>query len=348
MEGIDVCVICEAQNLTQKSWVDLDPTIRKPKSEIWIMFNTKMDTDFVYQLCVKNPPENMICEKVNYTDTNAPKTMISQVILDQAERMKQENYELYSNVWLGEPLTLGLFFAEFGKHNLIAPFLIPVLDDNSRIIAALDGGIAHYTVFHLAYLSPDGFIYGLFSYYQNGGTHAGHAEAIIDAIESCHFSRHMYPSELFYDYAMETKHALSDHNYRSDLDEYIDAFKARTGGKKTVFIPANKRKIDGCNAMRKVFTQTNGVPIYRLFDGLNDELEHSVKNVITDKINPEVYSKMDGDDGADTLRYLVMGGLPKLTQLNNLKLHDASTRIILNPELARFKAKYKNSQTGIY
>jgi phage terminase large subunit len=71
MEGIDICVVMEAEGLQRKSFEeDLDPTIRKDGSEIWIIFNTKQASDFVYQFCVIHPPENMIRELVNYTDTN--------------------------------------------------------------------------------------------------------------------------------------------------------------------------------------------------------------------------------------------------------------------------------------
>jgi hypothetical protein len=103
MEGIDVCVICEAQNLTKKSFVDLDPTIRRAGSEIWIQFNEQFDDDFVYQFCVVNPPENLICEQVLYTDN--PWT--SPEIYEQAERMRREDPILFRNVWLGECLGQG-------------------------------------------------------------------------------------------------------------------------------------------------------------------------------------------------------------------------------------------------
>jgi phage terminase large subunit len=105
MEGIDICVIGEAQDLTKKSFVDLDPTIRKPGSEIWIAFNDQFDDDFVYDFCVTNPPENMIADKVLYTD--GPSEWVSQEIKDQSERMRREDSALYENVWLGKPLGQG-------------------------------------------------------------------------------------------------------------------------------------------------------------------------------------------------------------------------------------------------
>jgi hypothetical protein len=325
-EGIDIAVIGEAQNLTEKSMSDFAPTIRKEGSEIWILFNTQFDTDYVYQFCVKHPPENMICEKVNYTDTDDPKKTTSQVIIDEAERDKRENLELYLNKWLGEPRTIGLFFPELGTHNKELPFVIPELDDNERIIGALDHGIAHPTCYHHMYLDPEGYIHGIFTYKMTGGNTRWHAENIIESIESCRFSRYMYPSEIYYDSQMDVKHALNEMVYRSDIDEYLDAFKSRPAGIRTFFIPANKRKPDGCHAQRLVFSGAGGIPIYRYFDGLNDGLIEDLKRVITDKINSEQYAKMDGDDGADVHRYGIMGALTKMASIN-LKKQDNVRKI---------------------
>jgi hypothetical protein len=329
-EGIDICVIGEAESLTEKSFNDLDPTIRKPGSEIWIAYNTKMETDFVYQFTVVNPPDNMICELVNYTD--APAWMISPVIIEQAERDKRENFPLYKNKWLGEPMTLGLFFQGFGKHNTETPFIIPEQDDNDRVIGCLDHGIAHDTSFSLLYLSPDGFIHCVFSYDQNGGTTRSHAEAIIEAIEASRFSRYMYPSEIYYDYAMDEKHKINEQMYRSDLDEYLDAFNNREGGKQTAFIPANKRKVDGCHAMQLVFHIGDGVPIFRYFEGLNDKTVESIKQVETDKVNSEMYAKKDGDDGADKIRYGIMGALVRMQTLNLKAKKTEKRAAIVKPE----------------
>jgi hypothetical protein len=210
----------------------------------------------------------------------------------------------------------GQFFSgDFGLHNKEAPFEIPEQVGTDRIIGSLDHGIAHYTSFGLAYLSPDGAMHRFFTYKANGGTTRGHAEAIVDAIESCRYSRHMYPSEIYYDYAMDTRHALNESNFRCDLDEYRDAFASRMEGKATQFIPANKRKVDGCHAMRQVFNGGNGVPLFRYFDGLNDDFVEGINDVLTDKLNPEMYAKMDGDDVADECRYLVMGALRKQESL---------------------------------
>lgn len=305
-EGIDVAIIGEAQNLTEKSMNDFEPTIRKEGSEIWMIFNDRFETDFVYQFCVKNPPKNMICELVTYLDTDCLEKTTPQVVIDQAERDKKENPKLYDNKWLGKPLTTGLFFSEFGDHNRCLPFIIP---ENSRLrlIGSLDHGIVHNTSFGLTYIADNLDLYRMFTYCENGGTARFHAEAILEKLESFPISRCQFPHIIFYDYSMDAKHKLNEWEYKSELDEYKEVFRRHLLGKSVQFVPANKRKIDGCNMMRTVFRMENGKPRFFYFFGLNDKFVDSVKGVVTDDVNAEIYAKMDGDDSADECRYGIMG-----------------------------------------
>jgi hypothetical protein len=104
IEGVDVCLIGEAQYLTKESWNILDPSIRgKDHQEIWIQFNPKFEDDFVYEMCVINPPDNMIADLVNYTEN--PWT--SDETYKMAERMRLQEPDLYRNIWMGEPLGQG-------------------------------------------------------------------------------------------------------------------------------------------------------------------------------------------------------------------------------------------------
>jgi hypothetical protein len=220
--------------------------------------------------------------------------------------MKVENYELYRNVWLGEPLTIGLFFPEFGEHNRCAPFIIPD-SDNERLFASLDHGIVHNTSFGLFYVNSSLDIFRMFTYCRNGGVTRTHAEAILEQLEAFSLSRYQFPRVVFYDYAMDEKHKTDEWNYRSDLDVYKEVFAAHKLGKNVRFVPANKRKIDGCSAMRSVFKCINGKPQLFYYSGYNDEFEAGIKAVVQDKINPEIYAKMEGDDVADECRYGIMG-----------------------------------------
>ena len=70
-EGADVLWIEEAHNLTKEQWAILEPTIRKQGSEIWVSFNPKLVTDFIYQRFIVNPPPNTRVRLINY-----PKTLL--------------------------------------------------------------------------------------------------------------------------------------------------------------------------------------------------------------------------------------------------------------------------------
>lgn len=101
LEGIDVLWIEEAHNLTEEQWEILEATIRKQGSQIWIIFNPRLATDFVYKKFVLNPPPDTIVRKINYTEN----PFLSETMRKVIEAAKEEDYERYLHVYEGEPLT---------------------------------------------------------------------------------------------------------------------------------------------------------------------------------------------------------------------------------------------------
>jgi phage terminase large subunit len=99
-EGADVLWIEEAHNLTKDQWEILEPTIRKEGSEIWISFNPKLITDFIYQKFIVNTPPNTIVRLVNYPDNQ----FLSQTILDVIHAKKEEDLDEYNHIYMGVPL----------------------------------------------------------------------------------------------------------------------------------------------------------------------------------------------------------------------------------------------------
>lgn len=99
-EGIDVLWIEEGQFLTAEQWRDLEPTIRKEGSQVWIVFNPQLVTDFVWKRFVVNTPPNTIVRKINYTENCFLSNTSRRII----ETMKVEDYDEYRHVYLGEPL----------------------------------------------------------------------------------------------------------------------------------------------------------------------------------------------------------------------------------------------------
>jgi phage terminase large subunit len=53
-EGIDVVWVEEAHSVSKRSWEKLIPTIRKPGSEIWVVFNPELDTDDTWRRFIVN------------------------------------------------------------------------------------------------------------------------------------------------------------------------------------------------------------------------------------------------------------------------------------------------------
>lgn len=100
-EGADVLWIEEAHNLTKEQWQILKPTIRKQGSEIWISFNPKLVTDFVYQRFIVNPPADTRVRLINYLEN----PFLSDTAKADIEDLKAEDYEEYEHIYLGVPRT---------------------------------------------------------------------------------------------------------------------------------------------------------------------------------------------------------------------------------------------------
>jgi phage terminase large subunit len=67
-EDIDIAFVEEAQSVSEKSWEVLIPTIRKPGSEIWSIFNPDLDTDPTYKRFVISPPANAQIVQIGWQD----------------------------------------------------------------------------------------------------------------------------------------------------------------------------------------------------------------------------------------------------------------------------------------
>lgn len=98
-EGADILWIEEAHNLTKEQWDILEPTIRKAGSEVWISFNPKLVTDFVYQRFIVNPPPSTITRLINYPEN----PFLSDTMRSVIEAKKDEDYEEYEHIYLGVP-----------------------------------------------------------------------------------------------------------------------------------------------------------------------------------------------------------------------------------------------------
>ena len=98
-EGIDILWNEESHNISESTWDILEPTIRKNHSEIWLIFNPRLATDFIYQKFVVNPPSNALVRKINYNEN----PFLSEVSKKTIEDLKENDYDKYLHIYEGLP-----------------------------------------------------------------------------------------------------------------------------------------------------------------------------------------------------------------------------------------------------
>ena len=99
LEAVDILWIDEGQYLTVLAWEEIEPTVRKDGSEIWISFNPTNSSDIVWvEFCENEPPTSTFLHKVNYTEN----PFVSAATEASAERARLLYPERYRHVWLGE------------------------------------------------------------------------------------------------------------------------------------------------------------------------------------------------------------------------------------------------------
>jgi len=98
LSSIDLCIAEESEQIGESSWLDLEPTIRAPKSEIWCIWNAKLENSPVDKRFIKNPPDNALVAKLNYSDNPwFPSVLETQRLRD----MEIMDASTYRHVWDG-------------------------------------------------------------------------------------------------------------------------------------------------------------------------------------------------------------------------------------------------------
>lgn len=96
-ESIDILWIEEGDFLTQEQFEILEPTIRKSDSEIWIIFNPNLPSDYAYSRFVLGDEPGLLKRKINYDEN----PFLSATALNMIESAKET--EDFEHVYLGFP-----------------------------------------------------------------------------------------------------------------------------------------------------------------------------------------------------------------------------------------------------
>lgn len=98
-EGIDICWIEEGQTTSEKAIKNLIPTIiRRPGAELWVSYNPDQKDDPIHKWANSLNPKNATVETVNYDEN----PWIDQAFIEEAEAMRDRDYDEYAHVYLGE------------------------------------------------------------------------------------------------------------------------------------------------------------------------------------------------------------------------------------------------------
>lgn len=100
--GIDVTIVEEAEDVPEASWLALEATIfRKPKSELWAIWNPKKENSPVDRRFIKYNNPNAIVKKVNYYDNPYFPTGLETLRLRDLEFLDRNTYKW---IWEGDYL----------------------------------------------------------------------------------------------------------------------------------------------------------------------------------------------------------------------------------------------------
>jgi phage terminase large subunit len=97
-EGIDIVWVEEAQSVSERSWEELIPTIRKPASRFYISYNPMTDSDPVHARFIAQPRADVLARKVSWRDNPYHSAEM------EAERvwLLKTDPDAHAHVWEGE------------------------------------------------------------------------------------------------------------------------------------------------------------------------------------------------------------------------------------------------------
>lgn len=102
MAQIDICIIEEAEDVPEASWIDLEPTIRAPKSEIWAIWNPRTDGSPVDKRFIKATPPRSCIVEMNYGDNPFFPQELEEL---RQQQLRTFDDATYAHIWEGKYLT---------------------------------------------------------------------------------------------------------------------------------------------------------------------------------------------------------------------------------------------------
>ena len=140
MAHIDVCYVEEAENISNKSWEALIPTIRQMRSFFVIIFNPRYPSDPTYKRFVMGADKDMYVKKVGWQDN----PFFPHVLEVERVRLQRNDPKAYSHVWEGN-------FDERYSGTVYAEWVNKCFQGNRVIDGLYDDTLPVYTAWDLGY-----------------------------------------------------------------------------------------------------------------------------------------------------------------------------------------------------
>lgn len=110
---IDLTIVEEAEDVPENSWLMLEATVfRRPKSELWAVWNPRTRGSPVDLRFVKNPPKNAVGAEMNYWDNPFFPDGLEMLRAREERRLDPDTY---AHVWEGAYLTNSVAQVYAGK-----------------------------------------------------------------------------------------------------------------------------------------------------------------------------------------------------------------------------------------
>ena len=177
IEGIDWCWVEEAQSVSADSINTLVPTIRKEGSELIWSYNPLTEHDPVQELIVDKADDRTYVLHVN---SDAIEQLLSREIIEEREKMRRDNPDMFAHVWLGQPLTSKtgtVFGKQIGQAEAEGRIGSVPYDASAGTYTAIDLGIGDSTA--IWWFQMVGQEIHFIDHYESSGEELGHYISII-------------------------------------------------------------------------------------------------------------------------------------------------------------------------
>ena len=187
-----VAWIDEAENVSEKAWQKLIPTVRDEGSEIWVTWNPESKDSATHKRFRQNTPNDAIIAEINWQDNAWFPEVLEKARLEDLEKRP----EIYQHVWEGDFIVYveGAYYApELLKAKNEGRIMSVPYDHGTSVITAWDLGMADTTAIWFAQFV--GLETRIIDYYENSGMALDHYVKILRD-KGYNYESHVLPHDV--------------------------------------------------------------------------------------------------------------------------------------------------------